>query len=151
MNGLVPHLATGHDEQGQVAKNWDYRALAGCGALRSTANDMQDFLAANLETVESPLASAIQNTHQRRRDIPGSGLSVGLGWPVQNRHGTEILWHNGGSYGYHCFAGFDKQQRIGVVILLNADRDIDDIGYHLLNPRYELKVHGPPPDTTSGT
>ena len=36
-------------------KNWDLDALAGAGALRSTANDMLKFLAANLELTDSPL------------------------------------------------------------------------------------------------
>ena len=33
------HLAPGHDDNGKPAKNWDIDALAGAGAIRSTAND----------------------------------------------------------------------------------------------------------------
>src|SRR6185503_14325689 len=34
------HLAPGHDENGKPADNWDFEALAGAGAIRSTADDM---------------------------------------------------------------------------------------------------------------
>ena len=31
------HLAPGHDDNGKPAGNWDLNALAGAGAIRSTA------------------------------------------------------------------------------------------------------------------
>ena len=42
------HLAPGHDDNGKPAKNWDLDALAGAGAIRSTANDMLRYLRANM-------------------------------------------------------------------------------------------------------
>src|SRR5439155_13085238 len=48
-------LAAGYDAALRPVKNWDLDALAGAGALRSTANDMLKFLAANLELTDSPL------------------------------------------------------------------------------------------------
>ncbi|HEX7184527.1 MAG TPA: DUF3471 domain-containing protein, partial [Thermoanaerobaculia bacterium] len=50
----------------------------------------------------------------------------------------EIAWHNGGTGGYRSFLGFDKAKGIGVVVLSNSESDIDDIGLHLLNPKFEL-------------
>src|ERR1700722_8678275 len=41
-------LAEGHDAELKPVKNWDLDALAGAGAIRSTANDMLKFLAANM-------------------------------------------------------------------------------------------------------
>jgi CubicO group peptidase (beta-lactamase class C family) len=129
---MQARLATGYDQDYRPAKNWDFDALAGCGALRSTADDMLNFLAANLEITESPLASALQNAHRRRRAADKPDSSIGLGWMVRTMRGTEITWHNGGTLGYYCFVGFDKRQRTGVVILTNWVEGIEDIGAHLL-------------------
>ena len=51
---LQSRLATGHDLGGRPVANWDLPTLAGAGALRSTANDLLDFLAANMGLGESP-------------------------------------------------------------------------------------------------
>ncbi|MBK8314592.1 MAG: DUF3471 domain-containing protein [Acidobacteria bacterium] len=57
---------------------------------------------------------------------------------------TEIVWHNGGTGGYHSFIGFDKKKRRGVVVLSNSTNDIDDIGLHLLESQYPLaKIETP--------
>ena len=41
-------MAIGHDAKLKPVKNWDLADFGGCGALRSTANDMLTFLAAEL-------------------------------------------------------------------------------------------------------
>ena len=65
-------------------------------------------------------------------------MHIGLGWIVRQGHGRTIHWHNGGTGGYHSFAGFDKERKKGVVVLSNSSNDIDDIGFHLLEPEFEL-------------
>jgi CubicO group peptidase (beta-lactamase class C family) len=37
---MKTRLARGHNASGKVVANWDFQVLAGCGALRSTANDL---------------------------------------------------------------------------------------------------------------
>ena len=60
---MKARLAVGHDDKLVAVPNWDIPALAGAGALRSTANDLMTFLAANLGYVKSPLAPAMGPTH----------------------------------------------------------------------------------------
>lgn len=81
----------------------------------------------------------MEKTHvpQHSADLPD--MEVALAWHVRKKFGSEIVWHNGGTGGYHSFVGFDKQKRRGVVVLGNSASDIDDIGWHLLNPRFKLK------------
>ena len=55
---MKARLAVGHNNNLAAVPNWNFQSLAGAGALRSTANDMLTFLAANLGIVESPLAPA---------------------------------------------------------------------------------------------
>lgn len=62
-------LAPGHDG-GKRVPPWNFRALAGAGALRSTAPDMLRFITAQVGDVETPLAAAIAETHRRQRGHP---------------------------------------------------------------------------------
>ncbi|MBU1631116.1 MAG: serine hydrolase [Candidatus Omnitrophica bacterium] len=135
---LQATMAMGHDQAGKTAMNWDIPTLAGAGALHSTANDMLKFVAANLGLIKSDLLPVMQETHLVRNNTGVLNLEIGLGWHVLNKYGTEIVWHNGGTGGYHSFIGFDKKKRVGVVVLSNSTNDIDDIGLHLLENKYAL-------------
>ena len=115
---MLSRLATPHLSYSVVTSNFDIPTLAGCGAIRSTANDMLTFLAANMGMTETGLQPALQlaNTPQRLMD----GLDyMGLGWVLPNS-GKGIHWHNGETGGYHSYLGWDPQRKIGVVVLANA-------------------------------
>jgi CubicO group peptidase (beta-lactamase class C family) len=137
-------LATGHDRSGKAVANWDIPTLAGAGALRSTANDMLKFLAANLGLTKSKLLPAMQRAQAMQKETGVADLKIGLGWHILSKYGTEIVWHNGGTGGYHTFMGFDKKKGLGVVVLSNSTNDIDDIGRHLLESKYTLAKYFPP-------
>lgn len=142
--GMKARLASGHNQMLKPVANWDLPTLAGAGALRSTVNDLLKFVGANLGLTKSPLAVAMQKAHQPQHDTGTPGLEVGLGWHILTKFNAEIVWHNGGTGGYHSFVGFDKKKRRGVVILSNSTNDIDDIGRHLLESLYPLaKFEGP--------
>ncbi len=66
---LKMRLATGHNATGEPVANWDFSALAGAGALRSTANDLLKFVAANLGLTRSGLWPAMQLAQAPRRDV----------------------------------------------------------------------------------
>ena len=131
-------MAMPHDKDLNVTLKTNIPALEGCGALRSSANDMLKYLSANLGLSSSVLNEAIENTHQIREYLYETVLGIGLAWFVQNYYGTEIIYHTGGTAGYISFVGFDKEKGIGVVVLTNTANDISDIGFHLLDERYEL-------------
>lgn len=142
-SGMKARLATGHNQNLKPVANWDIPTLAGAGALRSTVIDLLKFLAANLGLTKSPLGVAMQKAHQPQHETGTPGLEVGLGWHILKRFDTEIVWHNGGTGGYHSFVGFNKATRKGVVVLSNSTNDIDDIGRHLLESRYPLAKFEP--------
>ena len=136
---MKSQLATGHNAALYPVANWDLPTLAGAGALRSTANDLLTFLAANLDT-KSPLAGAMAVMLSVRRPTGVSGLEIALGWHIFKRNGREIIWHNGGTGGFRSFLGYDLKRRVGVVVLSNAGTEAggDDIGQHLLDPSVPL-------------
>jgi len=123
-------LATPHLSYSVVTSNWDIPTLAGCGAIRSTANDMLTFLAANMGMTETGLQPALQLANTPQRPIIGQDY-IGLGWCLPNS-GKAIHWHNGETGGYHSYLGWDPQRKIGVVVLANAAVDIDDVGLQLI-------------------
>ena len=137
---MKTRLAVGHNAGMQPVENWDLPALAGAGALRSTANDLLNFLAANLGYSKSALAPAMAAMLKTRRPTGGADLEVALGWHIYTGNGKEIIWHNGGTGGYRSFMGYDPAARIGVVALSNAETDagVDDIGRHLLDASVPL-------------
>jgi D-alanyl-D-alanine-carboxypeptidase/D-alanyl-D-alanine-endopeptidase len=144
---MQARMAHGHGETLQPVPNWDAPTLAGAGALRSTINDLLKFLAANIGLTETPLAPAMKSMLAVRRPTGAADLEVALAWHVISKEGEQIVWHNGGTGGYHSFMGFDPKTKTGVVVLSNSRNDIDDIGYHLLESKYPLakltprKVH----------
>jgi CubicO group peptidase (beta-lactamase class C family) len=134
-DALKQRLAPGHDVTGARVSNWDLGALAGAGAIRSTANDLLEFLAAELGYTKSPLAAAMAAQLVPRRPTGAPGLSIALAWHVLTTPaGNEVVWHNGGTGGYHSFAAYDVKSRAGVVVLTNIAASIDEIGMQILDP-----------------
>jgi hypothetical protein len=135
-------LAPGHSASGQPVANWDLDALAGAGALRSSADDMLTFLAANIDPPDTAVGHAIRAAQVPRAQFNDT-MRVGLLWLTQTtRFGRTVVWHNGGTAGYRTYVGFDPDRRIGVVVLSNRSNGVDRIGQHLLDPRVALSLEG---------
>ncbi len=143
---MQSRLAPGHDSRLERTPNWDIPTLAGAGALRSTANDMLSFLAAQLGYTNPELAPAIAVTRSNWQPA-NAGMEIGLGWLKRPKKGSEVIWHNGGTGGYRSFAGFDPKARAGVVVLTNVytAAGVDDLGFHFLDPEAPLQ----PADTST--
>ena len=132
------HLAHGHTAGLAPMPNWDLPTLAGAGALRSSVNDMLKFLGDNIGLTPTPLAPAMKSMLDVRKPTGIPNLEIAMAWHIFTKDGEQIIWHNGGTGGYHTFMGFDPRTRTGVVVLSNATNDIDDIGLHLLDSHNEL-------------
>ena len=124
------HLARGHDALGKTTGNWDFDALAGCGAIRSSAEDMVRYLRANMGLDKSPLDAVLSEAQQPRRDVPHG--RIGLAWMTRKSAGGDIVWHNGMTGGYASFVGFDANKTRGVVVLTNIMQTVDDLGFAAL-------------------
>lgn len=133
------HLAPGHDAAGAVVPNWDLLALAGAGAIRSTALDMLKFADANLHAERGTLQQAMAFAHRERASAGAPTMSIGLNWMSLHAGGDTIVWHNGGTGGYRTYLGFEPSQKPAVVVLTNTGgQGADDIGAHLLAPALPL-------------
>lgn len=130
-------LAAGHDARLQPAREWALPpALAGAGALRSTADDLLTLLGAFLGLVDSPLAPAMASMLQTRR--PGPNLQQALGWwVVPLGPGDDgVVTHGGGTFGYAATVAYDPAARVGVVVLSNGVENDGGLAWHLLRPAF---------------
>ena len=136
--------AAGHSWRGRRVPDWHLGALAGAGALWSTAEDQLAFVRAHLHPGGSALAEALQLV-QEPRFTAGRRLRVGLGWHLSplGPTGRTALWHNGGTGGFRSFVAFLPESGVGVVVLANSVRSVDGLGVRLLRRVGELTARAP--------
>ena len=142
---MKARLAPGHEFNHNPVPNLDFsirEVMAGGGGLKSSANDLLTFLAANLGYIKTRLAPTIAAQLSIRRSTALSlpGMEVAYIWIIQTKDGSSTIWHNGSSPGYRAYIGFDPKSRAGVVVLSNCFWKTlpDDIGRHLLDSSYPL-------------
>lgn len=135
-------FATGHNAQHEPAHAWALDALAGAGAIRSTASDMLTYLEAQLhpdavkQTTASPsatISSALQLSHELHADA-GPNVKIALAWLYNSNTGS--YWHNGATGGYSSFAFFNAKEDTAAVVLFNttiapAGSFADLLGQHI--------------------
>lgn len=125
-------LAEGHDFDDSPVPNWDIPTFAGAGAIRSTAADMLKYLSANMGLEATPLDAATRASHQVRFKNGDDAVNdMALAWHVRRK--GNIIWHNGGTGGYHSYAGFSPDKKIGVVVLASTSTGhVDALALRLL-------------------
>lgn len=127
------NVAEGHSRRLRPVDDWQLPALAGAGALRSTATDLLALLRAHLEPAASPLAGSIELCTAPRRRVRGA-LRIALGWHVlDRRQRAPVWWHNGGTGGFFSFVGFVPESQVAVAVLTNTARSVDRLGMQLLD------------------
>jgi CubicO group peptidase (beta-lactamase class C family) len=131
------HLASGHDERGEVVARQGAPALSGGGALRSSITDMLRFAAANLDGGGGALGQAMAAARSPRKTID-VGLRIGLAWSTLRSADRHIVAHDGATAGFSGFVGLDEARQAAIVLLSNSATSVEDIGYHVLDERLAL-------------
>lgn len=136
---LPDAMASGHNTAREPTANWDFDTFAPAGALLTSSADLIKFIAAASGETGTELTPAFETMLARTLPVE-EGTSIGLGWFITTTGQGEIVWHNGMTGGYSSFAGFDRLSGNGVVVLTNmaAQRGVNDIGMHILNPAIPL-------------
>ncbi len=135
------NLAVGHAETGTVVGLTDLGAIDAGGALRSNINDLLTFAEANLGFVKTDLLPAMELTHVVQAKKDGNDTFTTMGWTQVNSDGKYLLFKDGGMPGYRTFLGIDKTNKIGVVVLANANNGVTDIGRYLLDPKRKIEPY----------
>jgi serine-type D-Ala-D-Ala carboxypeptidase/endopeptidase len=129
------NFATGHRRWGLKAKNWSKPGgIEAAGSIISSMSDMVKFLEANLDS-NSQVSEILNYTHNTHFTVSGT-RKMGLGWvkiKSEKTNNQEIIWHNGGTGGFRSFLGFNKDNKVGIVILSNSDSSVDKVAIDILN------------------
>lgn len=112
-------LAKPHSGSQRVA-NWTFDAMAGAGAIRSTAADMLRFVG-RLTAADSPLKAAWELARQPRADFPAYAGKVGLCMLMSERDGKLLYGHDGGTGGYRSYLEFSTATGEILAVLINND------------------------------
>jgi CubicO group peptidase (beta-lactamase class C family) len=132
-------FAQGHDRAYQPVPHWDIvPALAGVGGLRSSIADMARFIEGVLGRRERPPPATFALATAVQRKVTDSS-SIGLAWMTVKPGKHEVVFHNGQTAGFHSFIGVAFANSTGVVVLADSAADIDDLGFHLLDPTVPMK------------
>ncbi len=119
---MQSRLAAPHTASLAPIHLWDYPIMAGAGMIRSTANDLLTFLAANMGLTETELQPILQLANTPQRPTVGKD-TIGLGWQVAAN--TGFHYHGGRTNGSYSYLAWDPERKFGVVLLANAAVDID--------------------------
>jgi len=133
---LQPRLAVGHDAFMRPEPPIEIGpAERAAGQIRSSADDMLTYLAAEMGYTQTPLKPAMDAMLATERPGMGGVFKQALGWMILDPPSGRIVTHSGGTFGQRAFAAFNPKTREGVVVLSNAEgaTGADDIGLHIIS------------------
>jgi CubicO group peptidase (beta-lactamase class C family) len=140
---LKSRLAVGHDAALQPAPYVSavptYSLMPAAGGLVSTANDLLTFLSATMGDRRSPLAPAMAAMLATRRPKHPAEFQA-IGWSVSGEGEDQVVFHDGGTFGFASALAWDPRKRVGVVLLSNQLSGVADLARHLLRPGIPLET-----------
>lgn len=118
----------------------DINNTAPAGSITSSIRDMAQWLRLHINEgihdgkriVEAPV---IKETHTPHTPIPNTSvfkklfpvtqrMDYCLSWLAVDHRGRLMIWHNGEIDGMHSVIGFLPEEKLGAVVLANADKQI---------------------------
>lgn len=105
--------------------------MVGAGEIRSSGKDMLSFLSYAMSLKNSNLRDSFELTQEEHYQDDEKHF-IGLAWHIIKKENWKMIFHNGMTYGFTSFMGFDPESKQGVVVLANSLNPVDDIGVWLL-------------------
>ncbi len=124
--------ATGHNiQKGKVTPvpktlNWPY-IYGPAGGINSNVLDMAEWLRLQINDGMVDGNRLVSEENMNFIHTPKTITSLGKGdrmyycesWVYEEMRPYPLVWHNGGTTGFHAFVGFWTEPKIGIVILTN--------------------------------
>ncbi len=125
-NDQLARFAPPHNASLMQDYRWDFDALAGGGAIRSTVNDMLKFIQANLDPPPGEIGDALKLAWKKQLEATQDHRAMGLGWMIAGDGSTR--WHNGQTGGYQAMLLVNRELKTGVILLANtAGSEVDGL------------------------
>lgn len=127
-------LVPGHNVAGFVTPAWRYQSFEASEGMKSTVNDLLQFLAVNLQLQSLDIAQQLAAIHVPTGETDMNKYAkVAKGWHVvKNRRYYDAIMHSGSTGGQRAYMGFVKESKTGVVVLSNSERGMNGLGFLIL-------------------
>ena len=111
------------DGNGDLKPYWSWKrddVYLAAGGLVSTMDDMLSFTELHMDQKLDYISQAIKPyvPINRRAKMGLRFDASGLGWILDRKNG--IVWHNGGTDHFNSYMGYDRKNKLGVIILANC-------------------------------
>jgi CubicO group peptidase (beta-lactamase class C family) len=123
-------FALGYNASLNPVHSWEFRSLAGAGAIRSCINDLLLYAKAQADKDSSLLSQAILRTHEIT--FESGQHKIGLGWHIFNPKGKNYIAHDGQTGGYCSSIIIETVSGNAVVILTNAAVGPGNLSFDLI-------------------
>ena len=126
--------------QGNKTPYWFADALAPAGGIKCSTGELLDYLQHMFTPISDSSKEIIEKILQPTITI-NDKISVCRSWHTyQVKDRPTLYWHNGGTYGFSTFAGFIKNEKKAVVVVINhfnQNRNSDQLGFTILQRMME--------------
>jgi beta-lactamase class C len=131
-NRATPHIRRRYQWRPTSIKNTYYSVSPAAGINASIA-DMAQWLRAlmgEMPSIVSPeiiqqITEPVIETPREKRRLHWNGhirdAYYGLGWRILDYEGMKLIFHSGGVRGYRSQIAFLPEEKVGIVVLLNAE------------------------------
>ncbi len=119
----------GYDQKSKECRNWQWDksdVIIAAGAITSDAQDVLKYLKSNMYD-EKPY---LKMCHKKYGE-GNKKWQMGLGWRIKPN--TQIFWHDGNAGCFSAFAAFDKEKKVGTVLMCNYGLvNMQNLGFAVL-------------------
>jgi len=130
--------ATGHDSGGKPTELWKPKEAGAASTLNTTVKDYALFVEAvlngkglkpatlrEMETPQIALDPECRICIKREPKQLSKNLFWGLGWGIQRKDGSDLLWHWGDNGAFKCFVMAEPKTKSGVVMFANSENGLE--------------------------
>ncbi len=109
---------SGYNSKIQKTPHWEFKVFSPAGALHSSATDMLQFVQKNIVANHGSTGVLRDLLLTQKIQAEGKNLNIGLGWFYDKK--SEVYYHRGGTLGFTSLVAFQKNKKLGLVILSNT-------------------------------
>ncbi len=133
---VLSQLARGYSHDGSVAEIKEYASFAGDMGIKTSLHDLLILMRVYLKLLDNEEKYSnilIKNVEQTQSSTLHEDVAVGMAWHIiKKKKYYNIIAHLGKVEGYQCSIHFVPETQTAMVILSNADMELENLGYMML-------------------
>ena len=138
-------ITPGYNRAMRKVKPWSFASFSASEGIKSTAEDLSNFIRLNLGLEYPTLYNSVESQLQiAEKTNYNDKIMMANGWHVVDQGKKyNIYTHTGKTSGHTSFLAFVKETNTGVVILSNSSWGVEDLGFlilRMINYNWKRKV-----------